>query len=529
MTGYVPVPQAQTDAYKLSHKKFEAEGTTMIYANFTARSGKHAKFQDPEKRVVIAGIQGTIKDVLINDWNENFFKKPLKQVIAQWKKRVDGYLGQDSVSMDHFIALHKLGYLPIRIKALPEGSKIPFKVAFLTITNTHADFAWLVTYLETVISQEIWPMVTRATVAYQFLTLSRRFGNETCDDQSHIAIQNHDFSARGMDGRHSAARSGFCHLLSHYGTDTVAALDYIDQLYGGYPEGSFIGCSVPASEHSVTSLGIAVDGELETIRHWITKDYPAGIVSIVSDTLDYWKVVTEYLPALKEEIQKRQPLGPLPAKVVVRPDSGDPIHMICGYRPDEVYFSNGKIIVRAEQARDEYEITENEFKGSIEVLDDIFGHTVNSKGYKLLKPYIGLIYGDSITLERANEIYSRLQQKGYASSNVVFGVGSYTYQMVSRDTLGMAIKATYAEVEGQPFELFKNPATDDGTKKSAKGLIQVQQVGDSFIQVDKAVYVEEATGALRTVFEDGKLLIDEDFITIRNRVQDIKEVENGVE
>lgn len=535
--GYTPNALAQTDAYKLSHKKFEAAGTTKIYANFTARSGKHAKFEDSEKRVVVAGIQGFIKNVLIAEWNETFFNKKAKDVIPAWKARLEGYLGAGSVDMAHFEALHKLGYLPIKVKALPEGSKIPFKVAFLTITNTHKDFSWLVTYLETVISQEIWPVVTNATVAYQFLTLGNRFADETCGNRNHMPFQFHDFSARGMMGRHAAAASGFAHLLSHCGTDTTASLDYIDQLYGGYPKGSFIGASVPASEHSVTSLGIAVEGELETIKRWITQDYPAGIVSVVSDTLDYWRVITEYLPSLEKEIRARPSLGPLPGKVVVRPDSGDPVRVIAGYREDEIVRAESGIYSRedwnAPQLHDFHlkALTEDEVKGSIEVLYEKFGGSVNALGYKELSPCIGLIYGDSITLERARDIFSRLQQRGFASNNVVFGVGSYTYQMVSRDTLGMAIKATYAVVDAAGLELFKDPKTDDGTKKSARGLIQVVQMvfpgsdkvpTPEFIQFDQVEPHIEETGALRTVFEDGKLVVEEDFITIRNRVQDIK-------
>jgi nicotinamide phosphoribosyltransferase len=525
--SYTPVATAQTDAYKLSHKKFMADGTTQIYANFTARSGKYAKWGPGEHLVIVAGVQAFIKNVLIGEWNDTFFKRPFKTVIAEWKARVEGYLGAGSVSMEHFQELHKLGYLPIELKALPEGSKVPLKVAFLTVTNTDPRFAWLVTYLETVLSQEVWPIVTNATVAYQFYLLGKRFGLETCANLDHLVFQFHDFSARGMFGRHAAAMSGFAHLLAgHCGTDTVAALDYIDQLYGGSPQGTFIAASVPASEHSVTSLGIAVDGELETIKRWITKDYPAGIVSVVSDTLDYWQVLTKYLPALKDEIRARPALGVLPGKVVVRPDSGDPVRVICGYREDEIVRSSQGIFVKEQwnaPAIHDFHlkpITEEEVKGSIQVLYDEFGGTLNANGYKLLDPSIGLIYGDSITLERADEIFRRLQEKGFASSNVVFGVGSYTYQMVSRDTLGMAIKATYAVVDGKGLELFKDPKTDDGTKKSARGLICVYRGADGTLkQSDQVTPEEEDSSLLQTVFKDGKILINENFATIRARVQ----------
>lgn len=530
MSRYIPQAVSQADGYKLSHKKFMKDGTTKLYANFTARSGKHAVFEDSEKRTVIAGVQGFIKDVLIGEWNDTFFNVLKADAIGAWSKRVVGYLGEGAVDMAHFEALHDLGYLPLRIKALPEGSKVPFKVAFMTITNTHDDFAWLVTYLETVISCEIWPMVTAATTAYQYLTLCNKFADETVGNRLHVPFQCHDFSNRGLFGRYAAVKSSFGHSLSFLGTDTIAVLDYIEQMYGGYPAGTLIGTSVPASEHSVTSLGIAIDGELATVKRWITEDYQTGIVSVVADTIDYWKMLTEYLPALEPEIRARGPNGFLPGKVVVRPDSGDPVRIICGYRPDEVYTDRwGKLRIRADQPRDEFEITQDEFKGSIRVLHEKFGGSVNAFGFIELDPCIGLIYGDSITLQRAREIFSRLQQAGFASSNVVLGVGSYTYQMVSRDTLGMAIKATYAEVDGEGLELFKDPKTDDGTKKSARGLLVVYEGSDGVIkQSDQVTPEEEEAGLLRTVFEDSELLIDESFITIRNRVQDIKEPEEAV-
>lgn len=515
-------PLEQADGYKLSHKKFMREGTTMLYANITARSAARAKFHDAELRVVWAGMQAFLKDFIIAEFNNEFFSRPFKEVIGEWKARVEGYLGVGAVSMEHFERLHKLGYLPLEIKALPEGSKVPFKVPLATWKNTHKDFAWLVTYIETVLSQECWGVTTSATTAYQFLTLCRRFADETVGNREHLPFQCHDFSARGLMGRQAAAASGYGHLLSFAGTDTIAALGFVEKFYGGYPAGYLVGTSVPASEHSVTSLGIAVDGELETIRYWITEAYPTGIVSIVSDTIDYWKVLTEYLPSLKTEIEARGPNGFLPGKVVVRPDSGDPVRVIAGYRNDEVYrTADGRIIVRAAQAYDEYEITEDEFKGSIEVLWEKFGGSYNKLGYRELNPSVGLIYGDSITLERAEEIFSRLQQRGFASSNVVFGVGSFTYQYVTRDTLSLAVKATAAVVDGKLVELYKDPKTDSGIKKSARGLMRVDLVDGKFVMSDSVTPDEEAGGELRTIFKDGKLLVDESFDTIRNRVQDI--------
>lgn len=517
-------PLSQADGYKLSHKKFMRKGCTKMYANFTARSGKYAKWYDSNRRVVWIGLQHLIKDYLIDEWNREFFSKPKDEVIGKWKARVEGYLGPNAVEMDHFEALHDLGYLPIRVKALPEGSKVPFKVPLLTITNTDEAFAWLVTYIETVISNELWGMVNSATTAYQFLMICNKFADETVGNRDHVMFQCHDFSARGMFGRHAAAMSGTGVLSVFKGTDTISALDLIEQAYGGYPKDYLIGTSVPASEHSVTSLGIAIDGELETIRRWITEAYPTGIVSIVCDTIDYWRVLTEYLPALEGEIRARKPnaLG-LPGKVVVRPDSGDPVRIVCGYREDELVRTPQGVFSREALNKphlpgEVQPLTEEEIKGSIEVLWEKFGGTVNKFGYRELDPCIGLIYGDSITMEIAYDILSRLQQRGFASNNVVFGVGSFTYQMVSRDTLGQAMKGTAAVVEDKLLSLSKNPKTDDGTKKSAIGYLRVEREGDSFVLYENQSEEQEAQGELRTVFEDSKLLIDESFDVIVNRV-----------
>lgn len=518
-------PLTQADFYKLSHKAFMVKGTTAMYANLTARSGKYARWEDSLQRVVVIGIQHFLKDFLIDEFNTEFFLKDKATVIAKLKHRCDTSLGPDAVSMEHFEALHDLGYLPLRIKALPEGSKVDIKVPLLTIESTHPDFAWLVTYIETVLSTELWGSITAATTAYQYLTLCNKFADETVGNRNHIMFQCHDFSARGMIGRHAGALTGLGHLASFSGTDTIAAIDLVEDYYNEDASTYFIAGSVPASEHSVTSLGSSVMGEAETIKSWVTEAYPTGIVSVVSDTYDYWNVITNVLPSMEEDIKARKPNALGLAKVVVRPDSGDPVRIICGYRHDEVYFRDGKIIVRAPQAYEEYEITQDEFDGSIVVLGVKFGYTTNKLGYAELPPYIGLIYGDSITLDRAREIFSRLQQKGFASSNVVFGVGSFTYQMVSRDTLGMAVKATFAVVNGEGKELFKDPKTDNGVKKSARGLLRVELENDHFVLYDQQTAEQEAVGVLRPVFENSKLLVDEKFSTIRNRVHDIKEPE----
>ena len=296
----------------------------------------------------------------------------------------------------------------------------------------------------------LWQPCTSATIAREYKRIATKYAKETCDDLLHIPFQCHDFSMRGMSSLESAEISGAGHLTSFIGTDTIPAINY---LKGWYGSNSLIGSSISATEHSVmSSHGL---NELETFRYLIEDVYPTGFVSIVSDTYDFWKNVTETLPELRSKIMARD------GKVVIRPDSGDPVKIICGdpnAEPDTC-----------------------ESVGLIESLWVIFGGKVNSKGYKVLDPHIGAIYGDSITLDRAEEIFKQLKAKGFASSNIVYGVGSYTYQMNTRDTFGFAVKSTYSIVNGEERFLFKDPKTDDGTKRSQRGMVAVLENGTKFV------------------------------------------------
>jgi nicotinamide phosphoribosyltransferase len=296
---------------------------------------------------------------------------------------------------------------------------------------------------------------------------------------------------RGMAGLEAATFSSAGHLLSFSGTDTIPTIDFLEKYYNADSDKELIGGSVAATEHSVMCMGTN-EGEQETFKRLITEVYPNGIVSIVSDTWDLWKVLTVYLPNLKDEVLARE------GKVVIRPDSGDPVDIICGN-------PNGE--------------NEAERKGVIELLWDIFGGLENSKGFKELDSHIGAIYGDSITLERATQICERLKLKGFASTNVVLGIGSFTYQYNTRDTFGFAMKATYGEVDGNGREIYKDPITDDGTKKSAKGLMKIELENGKYKLVDQVSWEEEQQGELKMVFKDGKLLLDDSLEDIRKRVR----------
>jgi len=476
--------------------------TEYIYANMTPRSFKYLPVLKEffDEKAIFFGMQYFIKNYLMDEWNQNFFSRSKKEVIAKFKRRTDTYLGKDSVHMEHFEMLHDLGYLPISIKALPEGAGVNVRVPFFTIINTDPRFAWLTNYLETIISCETWKPCTTATIALAFRKMVAKFALETTGSAAGIEFNCHGFEFRGMSGRHDAAISGSGHLLSFWGTDTIPAIDLLEDYYNANAETELIAASVPASEHSISSLGTSLIGELEFFRKAITEDYPTGIVSLVSDTYDFFRVMTEYAIILKEDILNRKVNNIGLAKVVFRPDSGDPVKIICG-DPDAPVGSP-------------------EYKGAVECLWDVFGGTVSAQGYKILHERTGLIYGDSITQVRAYQIFARLKEKGFASTNIIYGVGSYTYNYLSRDCIGAAIKATWAQVASKNYEIYKTPKTDDGTKKSAKGLLRVDKVNNDYILTDCVSKEQEQGGELKEVFRDGKLLVEHSLKDIRTRINE---------
>lgn len=538
-------PLLLTDSYKLSHKGFMTEGTEVIYSNLTPRSSKYLPVnkEDFDGKIVWFGLQAVLKQT-IDLWNENFFNRPKAEVIAETKRMLDAYLGVDAVDTHHFEELHDLGYLPVVIKSLPEGSRVDIKVPVMTIQNTDERFAWLTNYLETYLSAQLWKPSTVATIIHQYRSLANKFALETVGSIAGTEFQIHGFEFRGMSGWQDAAACAAGFLLSTSGTDTIPALPYLEQYYNTDVTKEFIATSVPASEHSLASTGIAVVGELETYRKWITKDYPTGIVSIIADTLDFFRVVTEFATELKDDILNRQPNALGLAKVVFRPDSGDPVKILTGYTHDNIIYNSENVVnLKYDYAfgllpevvnvkGEFYELSQSldgrvslgkkrssaEVKGAVECLWDVFGGTVNELDFKHLHERVGLIYGDSITLERAKQIFQRLKAKGFASTNVVFGVGSYTSQMISRDSAGFAVKAVAAKVKGQWYELSKDPVTDDGTKKSAKGLLRIEKENGKFMLFDQQTPEQEQLGELTKVFLNGDLLVDETFSDIKHRL-----------
>jgi nicotinamide phosphoribosyltransferase len=423
-------------------------------------------------------------------FDKDFFSKPKDEVCGEMKRELSMYLNTD-YDVSHFEALHDLGYLPIAVKSIEEGSLVPMRVPVLTIYNTHPDFYWITNYLETIISNLLWKPMTSATIAHTYRKVLTEWQEKTDAERAwFIDWQGHDFSMRGLDSIDATISSGLGHLTSFSGSDSLPAIFGARKFYN---ETEFVAGSVNATEHSVMCAGSKED-EVGTFRN-LMETYPTGILSIVSDTWDLWKVCTEHIVTLKEEILARD------GKVVIRPDSGDPVDIICG---SESTLHTGS----------------PEGKGVIELLWDVFGGTINEQGYKVLDSHIGAIYGDSITIERANEICTRLEAKGFASTNIVLGVGSFTYQFNTRDTFGFAMKATYVEVDGEGREIFKDPITDDGVKKSAKGLLHVTKHNENgYMLVDKVSWETEANGELQTIYKDGQFENQTTLTEIRERLK----------
>lgn len=544
MNGLIPFNLA--DFYKTGHPSMYPSDTTRIVANFTPRSAKYAPVlkQFFDNKVVWFGLQGFIKEFFLCVFQREFFETAKGTAIRKYKRRMDAALGPDAVPVDRLEALHDLGYLPLELRALPEGVRVNIKVPPVVFVNTHPEFPWVSTYFETLFSTEIWKPSTVATIAFEFRKLLSYFAKLTAAPEDFVAWQGHDFSMRGMSGVHDAMRCGVGHLLSFTGTDTIPAIDYAEDYYGADADKELVGGSIPASEHSVMTLRILATlkrlqrdpanagldekalrrlAEREVIREFVTLDYPAGMVSLVSDSFDYWNVITVIAKELKAEILSRKPNALGQSRVVFRPDSGDPVRILAGYRDSELARdADGtfrKIDDKYIVASNGLHITDDERKGSVQCLWDIYGGTVTSEGYKMVHDKVGLIYGDSISLTRAFDILSRLAEKGFASSNVVFGIGSYTYNMLSRDTFGWAMKAIYAEVGDEQVDIYKDPATDDGTKKSARGLLRVEKEGDDYVLYEQQTLEQFSGGDLIPVFRDGRLLVTTTLDEIRARLK----------
>jgi len=594
-----------TDFYKTIHHLAYVDKLDFLVSYWTPRM---TRIEGVDK-VVMFGLQATIKKYLIEEFNENFFNRPKDEVIKEYKRIIANTMTEQAANTEFLEALHDLGYLPIQIKAVAEGTRVNIKTPMFEIRNTVKGFGWVVNYLETLISCNVWLPMTSATKAYIYREIVNKYFNLTVSEKAMLKVfpkseggyLHHlitpeklntvrsgavgDFSMRGMGSPDAAMASSAAHLLSFTGTATIPSILWMEEYYNADCEKEVVGKGVPSTEHSVMS-SYGRDGEFDCYKRLITEVFPKGTLSIVSDTYDYWNVLTNYIPKLKEDILARD------GKIVIRGDSGDPVDIICGevhtydltrnrymgsvedckkymantaitditgsleylsyqtmtekgaedivkyfkfqgktYKVDikirwrvvgdSLYVIDGSDVVCCE----EIELTPAQ-KGTVEILWEIFGGFINEKGYKVLDSHIGAIYGDSITPERAYQIYDRLEKKGFAATNCTLGAGSYSYQYNTRDTLGFALKATHSIIDGEDRMIYKEPKTDTGNfKKSQRGMCYVYRDGDDILYKDGLTLEEVdkiSDNLLQVVLKDGKIVKDFTLSEIRNRLHNGK-------
>lgn len=466
-------PMLLIDFYKAVHAEMLPKHMTKSVSYYTPRMSRVNRWG----KVVMFGLQGFIKTYLIDYFNEEFFAKPFETVMADYQRVMDASLGKDIYGMEKIENLHKLGYLPIEIVAIPEGTRVPMHCPMFGITNTHPDFAWLPQSLESLISAESWHPMLAATVGYTYREIVNHYYGLTCDDNTPRAKALGAFDFRGEESLESAIKAGAGWCMSFLNTATVPVIPYLESVYNCDCTKEPVAFGSPSTEHSVMCSNYAVDGdEITLLRRLLTEIYPSTSFSAVLDSYDYWNVIDNILPQIKDEILAHN------GCMLMRGDSGDCVEVV----------------------------TKTVFK-----LWEEFGGTINSKGYKVLDPHVKAIYGDSITVQRCEEIYKILMEHGFACSNVALGVGSFSFQCIeedgvlkpfTRDTFSSCIKATYCEIDGKPLPIFKNPK-DGGFKKSQKGCCVVYKGNDNELCYKDEFTWDEAYGDSRNmlvpVFKDG--------------------------
>lgn len=497
-------PVALQDSYKIAHHKCYKPGTTKIYSNLTPRSFKRSN----SEFATLFGLQYFLKRYFVEEFN-NWFKTEKSVAVGNYKRMVEAHLGGE-FDTTHIEKLHDLQYLPLSLKALPEGLKVKQGIPVLTITNTLNEFYWLPNFLETLISNTLWYPSTVAINTNLLKTLMTKYANQTCDSNDFVDYQCHDFSLRGHHSNDSGVIYGSAWALSFKGSDSFPSMQWLEHYYNADINNTIK--SVVATEHSIAS-SYGEDEELDYLKHMINNVSPNGIVSIVADTWSFPRFMTKLLPKLKEDILKRN------GKFVVRPDSfwTNPQDCLCGY--------NGWHEKMSEMDSEERQMIKD---GAIQTLYNMFGGYTNNKGYKELNPKIGVIYGEALFYERLEDICQRLIAKGFASNTFIAGIGSWTALKPNRDEQGWAMKATYCEntikdhISGdnlvESINMFKDPITDDGIKKSLKGLIYVGEKDGEIYVEDQVSWEKEKTGLLTEVFVDGKIVKETSLEEIRTRL-----------
>lgn len=483
------MPMLLCDFYKNTHHDQYPKGLQYIHAYLTPRMSR----LEHENKLIMFGLQAFIKTYLIEYFDEHFFGKLHDDVMGEYTRVLNATLGKDCYNVDKISKLHRLGYLPLTIKAVPEGTRVPMKVPMIEISNTHPGFAWLVNYVESLLSAEMWHPMVSANVGYRYRQIVNHWYETTADDSAPKARALGDFSFRGQESLQSAIKSSAAFCLSFLNTATVPAVMFLEDMYNCDCAKEPVAYGSISTEHSVMCSNRSTDGdEITFVKKALTELYKDKNFSMVSDSYDYWNMVDNILPSLKKEIMEHN------GTLLVRGDSGDPVEIV----------------------------TETVFH-----LWNHFGGTVNTKGFKVLDKHVKAIYGDSITPERCEAIYKKLAENGFAANNVALGVGSFSMQCIeeegafkpfTRDTYGIAVKTTYMVVDDKEYFIFKDPKTDSGNfKKSQKGLCHVHLDKDGEIVYDDMYSKENLPkegNLLQIVYENGLMEKEYTLAEIRDRL-----------
>jgi len=458
-----------TDSYKASHWLQYPPGTDATFFYVESRGGTY-------DRTLFFGLQAILKETLA---------KPITHADVDEARDLFAAHGEpfNEAGWRHIVDRHR-GLLPIRIRAVPEGTVVPTHNALMTIESTDPMAYWVPSYLETMLLR-IWYPVTVATISWHAKQTIRQFLERTSDDpEGQLPFKLHDFGSRGVSSVESAAIGGAAHLVNFMGTDTVSALCLARAHY----HEPMAGYSIPAAEHStITAWGR--ENEVEAYRNMLRQfAKPGSIVAVVSDSYDIFHAIREHWGrTLKDEVIRSG------ATVVIRPDSGDPVAVV---------------------------------HQCLELLDEAFGHAVNAKGFKVLN-HVRVIQGDGINPTSIRAILERVTSAGYATDNVTFGMGGALLQQLNRDTQKFALKCSAARINGEWIDVYKDPVTDKG-KQSKRGrmtLLQHREYGQfrtEPVPAD-AQSLEDARkpmgfdDAMVTIWEDGKLVNDWTFADVRKR------------
>lgn len=474
-----------SDTYKQCHDRMYPIGLTKLVSYWVPRKS----MLKTQEKMVFFGLQAFIKEYLIEYFNDNFFALTEDEVLDLYTDSMDIQIGRENYDLDKIINLHSLGYLPLQIRALPEGTLVPMGVPCIEITNTHDDFAWLVQWIECILQVELWKPCCHATIGYMYRQIADKWYEKTVENiPSSMACA--DFGMRGMSCMDEATRCSASWLISFDKTSTIPAINYIDKYYSADCKNNRLGIGAVSTEHSVMGANYSIDGdEVTFVKRLLNELYPNTSFSMVSDTYDYWNMVNNILPQVKDDVMNHN------GKLLIRPDSGDIVD----------------ISVK-----------------TVEKLWEIFGGTVNSKGYKVLDPHIGIIYGDGCTLSNVDTIWSELEKRGFAANCIAYGVGAFCFSAIvengkliaaTRDTFGIAMKATYGVINGKKLMIYKDPKTDTSKlKKSHKGCCEVY-TGENgeFMCRDELLEMSDNT-LLKAVFENGELVREDTFLDIRERL-----------